>query len=270
MEENKIKLVLWAGNAPNHRALANKLHASFQLTALVIDKGVAATGGGWKKLPAKIFDRLFFIRLYDAWRSVQQKYTKLYPSWPDVPTLVVNGINSNETRSFTDQFQPDLIIVSGTGLVKGELLELQSKKGIVNLHTGLSPYVKGGPNCTNWCISEGKFGCVGNTIMWLDKGIDSGNLITTELVDVRNEPDLRAAHFKVMEAAHDLYSRAVRYLLSNEPPYNSVPQSTLGKGKLYYTRMWKFKAKWRLIRNWRNRRSFPLTDQVITIKLPNE
>ncbi|MBK8140456.1 MAG: hypothetical protein IPK57_05180 [Chitinophagaceae bacterium] len=75
--------------------------------------------------------------------------------------LRVESINNELVAAFTREINPDLIIVSGTGLVKEPLLSLPASIGIINLHTGLSPYVKGGPNCTNWCIANNEWHLVG-------------------------------------------------------------------------------------------------------------
>ncbi|MBK8140455.1 MAG: hypothetical protein IPK57_05175 [Chitinophagaceae bacterium] len=66
--------------------------------------------------------------------------------------------------------------------------------------------------------------------MWLNAGIDTGNIITTETIDIRNAIDLKQAHRMVMEHAHDLYIRAVEYLFSNTRPFNSGPSNPSVKG----------------------------------------
>src|SRR5262249_43989205 len=145
--------------------------------------------------------------------------------------------------------QPDLIIVSGTSLVKEPMISVPVSLGIINLHTGLSPYVKGGPNCTNWCISNDQWSLIGNTVLWLSAGIDSGNIILSERIDVSETKRLEDIHFGVMEHAHDIYLRAIRHILFKEPPYQSVQQKSLGKGNLYLSRMWGFSQKRRLLKN---------------------
>jgi methionyl-tRNA formyltransferase len=131
-----------------------------------------------------------------------------------------------------------LVAVSGTNLVGRKIIaEAASRRGIVNLHTGISPYVKGGPNCTNWCLATRKFDLIGNTVMWLDPGIDTGNIIATERTPLTGDEDLAELHWKVMEHAHDLYRRAIAKIASGEP-VASVPQSELGTGPVYYLADW--------------------------------
>lgn len=263
-----LNIVIWCGKAANQKALANKIASTYRVSGIVID-----TGSGKKKnsslgqLAGKIADRLRFRRIYTAWKDLLQYYENRFPEWPAVPILKVAGINDPETAAFTNQFQPDLIIVSGTGLVREPLLSTPASIGIINLHTGLSPFVKGGPNCTNWCIANNEWHLVGNTIMWLNAGIDAGHIITTETTDIRQAPGLGDAHRQVMEHAHDLYLRTINYLAATSPPYQSIPQETLGKGTLYLTKMWTTSKRKELLRNWKQRTSFGTNHSVKTIPL---
>ncbi len=271
MAVKKIKIVIWCGSAANQKALANKIAAEFDIAGIVID---THSGPPKKKkltrLPADLWDRFRFRIIYNAWGGLMNYYDRKFPGWPDVPQIKVPGINAKETEIFTSELQPDLIVVSGTALIKEPLLNLPVHIGIINLHTGLSPYVKGGPNCTNCCIANNEFQLVGNTIMWLNAGIDTGNIITTETINIQNADNLNTAHQIVMDHAHDLYLRAIRYLSETEPPYNAVPQSSVDKGKLYLTRMWTTAKKNDLLRNWEKRKSFIGNEIPKTISLKTD
>lgn len=268
MDLTKKKIVIWCGSAPNQKALANKIAAAFCLAGIVIDEGnVRQKKKKWSQLLLLLWDRIRFYKIYNAWGNLMKYYNKGFSEWPDVPIIMIRGINNTETESFTKAIRPDLIVVSGTSLIKAPLLNISASIGIINLHTGLSPYVKGGPNCTNWCIANNTFHLVGNTIMWLNAGIDAGNIITTENVDIRKCTNLNEAHRKVMEHAHDLYLRAIRYLCNKQAPYNSVPQDSIHKGNLYLTKMWTAKKRILVLRNWKKRRSVTLADYPATVPL---
>ncbi len=270
MELSKHGIVIWCGDAPNQRALAHKIAAKYNVAGIVVD--------GHKSLKVKkslaslftsVLDRVRFKKIYDAWKELMRSYDDKFPGWPDVPVIQVPSINNEQARVFTMNYKPDLVIVSGTGLVKEPLISLPVRIGIINLHTGLSPYVKGGPNCTNWCIANNEWHLIGNTIMWLNAGIDAGNLITTETLDIRNSSTLAEAHRAVMEHAHDLYIKAIGYLLQVVTfDYQSVPQQSLGKGNLYLTRMWTATKRKLLLRNWRKRYLTVRKQLPVTVPLP--
>lgn len=265
----EYKLVVWCGSSANQKALVNKIAEKFTIEGIVIDEQAAnRSSKRWSQVPRILLDRIRFWSLYEAWKKLMTFYNAKYTEWPNVKCLRVKNINSNEAKTFTKNIQPDLIIVSGTGLVKHPLLDIETSIGIINLHTGLSPYVKGAPNCTNWCIARNNWHLIGNTIMWLNAGIDAGNLIATETVDIRDAHSLLAAHIKVMEHAHTLYLKAIHYLLHANPPYISVPQNKLGKGELYLNKMWTTAERKRFYTNWRKRHFAVLKDQPTTIALP--
>lgn len=265
----KKRVVCWVGDAPNQRALVNKIAAANEVVGIVVDtkkqmikrKGLP---GWWEKL----INKIRFGRIDQAWSSMQQHYRTRFPNWPDVPMLNVDSINDPQTLSFTRDLQPDIIIVSGTSLVKEPIISLPLPIGIMNLHTGLSPYVKGGPNCTNWCIANNQWDLIGNTIMWLSAGIDSGNIITSERTNFDEKDDLPELHLKVMEHAHELYLRAIEYVSRAQGSYQSITQASLGKGNLYLTKMWTGEKKKKLLQNLRAERNMKQAENVQTIPLP--
>ena len=261
--------MIWCGNAPNQKALAVKIAKEFSVAGIVIEK---KTSGAKKENVAqlihKIWDRIKFRSIYNAWKNLQQFYAAAFVEWPSVPVLTAANINTKEVYDFTNKLSPDLIIVSGTSLIKQLLLDIPAIIGIINLHTGLSPYVKGGPNCTNWCIANNDWHLVGNTIMWINAGIDSGNIITTERIDIRNSDSLYTAQKMVMEHAHELYIKTIRYLNDTNSPYQSVAQTSLPAGRLYYTKMWNATTRSLLLKNWRKRKDVIPVSEPVTIKLP--
>lgn len=268
MALKKPKIIIWCGLGANQKALANKIASEFDVAGIVIDThSREQREKKINRIIAILWDRFRFRKIYNAWKNLMSYYDQKFTDWPNTAILKVPNINDERTRTFTEKLKPDLIVVSGTALIKKGFLNIPLSIGIINLHTGLSPYVKGGPNCTNWCIANNAFHLVGNTIMWLNEGIDSGNIITTETVNIQNAADLNEAHRLGMEHAHDLYIRAIRYLSNTSSPYNSVLQNYIDKGHLYFTKMWTAEKRKQLLRNWKKRRSFitPLPPKTISL-----
>lgn len=148
--------------------------------------------------------------------------------------------------------RPDMVLVSGTDLLQQPLIDLMGRHGrVMNLHTGLSPYVRGGPNCTNWALALGGFDLIGNTVMWIDAGIDSGNLVATERTPLDGRETLGQLHLKVMEHAHDLYCRAYRRAADGDE-LPSVPQASIAKGRLFLSKDWTAGRMLEAVTNFRN------------------
>lgn len=259
-----MKIVAWVGNQANQKALVNKIQQQFPLAAIVREVPAAKRKITFKLLVNAVIEKLLLKRIGQLWWGMLHFYDDKFKHWPDVNSIEVENINSDAAYEFTAALQPDIIIVSGTRLVKKKMIAIAPAIGILNLHTGLSPYIKGGPNCTNWCIATNQFHLIGNTIMWLDAGIDSGNIIATECTDLKPDDSLETVHIKVMEHAHDLYCRAIRHLA--EGKRNNVPQSSITTGITYYNKQWNLKNKYRLLKNFKKFKSFVKTEQYKNAK----
>ncbi len=247
-----MKIVLLCSGNQNQIALANKIASDFNLAGIIVEtrekKRESLSLG---KIFEKFLDRTIFYSIGKAWREMLQYYKNSYPTFPAIEKKEVKKINSLEAVEFIQRLKPDLLMVSGTSILKKEILSLSIPKGIANLHTGLSPYVKGGPNCTNWCLAKNKFYLIGNTIMWIDAGIDSGNIISSEQTFFDGNETLKDVHIKVMEHAHNLYCRVVKQIEKDFENSASVNQSSISKGITYYSKQWNWKNKLRLLQNLR-------------------
>src|SRR5690242_691570 len=125
MALKKPKIVIWCGAGANQKALANKIASEFEVAGIVID----IHSGPQKKrklssIPAIIWDRLRFKKIYNAWKNLMSCYDRQFIDWPEVPVLKVYNINDEQTRAFTEKHQPDLVVVSGTALIKKDLLTI--------------------------------------------------------------------------------------------------------------------------------------------------
>lgn len=240
-----MKIIAWVGDEPNQKALLNKISKKFQINGVILERRIVKRKITAKLIFEKIIERLFLFQVNDSWKNMHNYYSKKYPDYPKTKSIILENINCDEAYNFTLNERPDLIIVSGTRLINSKMLSLKPKFGILNLHTGLSPYIKGGPNCTNWCIAEQNFHLIGNTIMYIDEGIDSGNIIYSDYTPLTGLESLNEIHLKVMEHAHSIYVETIQKISNGYP--GSTPQSEIGEGITYYTKDWTLQSKIKLI-----------------------
>ena len=84
-------------------------------------------------------------------------------------------ISTKEALETFIKINPDLIVVYGTSIIKGEFINYFRNK-IINIHLGLSPYYRGsGTNYFPFVNNEPEY--CGATFMYLDEGIDTGKII---------------------------------------------------------------------------------------------
>jgi methionyl-tRNA formyltransferase len=92
------------------------------------------------------------------------------------PISIKKGeINNSEYVDLITTLNPDIIISYGCSIIKSSLIELFAGK-FINIHLGLSPYYRG--SGTNfWPFVNNELQYVGVTYMYIDKGIDTGEII---------------------------------------------------------------------------------------------
>lgn len=234
-----MKVVVLIGPGANHRALAGRLHQIHPLAHVAIVTPPAPKRR--QPIMPRLAARTIAWPLRRAWFAMLDHYETV-----STPGATSGGaatsrhldVNGASVSALIARERPELVVVSGTNLLRAPLIEQIAGHGrIMNLHTGISPYLKGGPNCTNWALALGRFALIGSTIMWLDRGIDTGNIIATEQTPLSGKERLDELHLRVMEHAHDLYARCYARAVAGEP-LPSVAQATIGTGLLRRSRDW--------------------------------
>lgn len=92
------------------------------------------------------------------------------------PVFIRKGqINDAEWVNHIKKLNPDFIISYGCSIIKSELIEIFEGR-FINVHLGLSPYYRG--SATNfWPFVNNEISCVGVTFMFIDRGVDTGEII---------------------------------------------------------------------------------------------
>jgi folate-dependent phosphoribosylglycinamide formyltransferase PurN len=243
-----MKIIAVFGEGSSQRALAHRLHRLFSLAHIA---RVRLEPKARRRIVPSIVSLTLARGLRKAWRRMLAGFEARYADWPPVPLSVHPSANDEELAELIEREKPDLVLVSGTDLLKKHTLDRIGTK-VMNLHTGISPYIRGAPNCTNWALALGEFDLIGNTVMWIDPGVDSGAIITTERTPLTGHETLTELHVKVMEHAHDLYCRAVGAFVAGRP-LPSVRQGSIAKGMVFRMRDWRSAAMLRAVFNYKFR-----------------
>lgn len=245
-----MKILAMVDPGPNQRALLCRLHQRVGLCAIaLIDLPRVSSRRKISGLGRRLAAVTVGIPFRLAWQALQRHYDATCPDWPAVERRSFASANDPALLEWCKQMAPGLIMVSGTDILRKQTIEALPAP-VVNLHTGLSPYIRGGPNCTNWALAIGRFDLIGNTVMWIDPGIDTGAIIATEQTPLDSHETIVSLHRKVMDHAHDLYVRVIERLAAGRP-VPRVAQASLGKGQLFYNRQWNAAAMLRALRNMR-------------------
>lgn len=111
-------------------------------------------------------------------RSEQDFFGSVVRCLPDAGpylSLPKGGVNDTATAERIRDAGADLLCAYGCSIVREPLLSLFPRR-FLNVHLGLSPYYRG--SGTNfWPLVEGKPEFVGATFMYIDAGVDTGEVI---------------------------------------------------------------------------------------------
>ena len=233
-----IDVVLFCCDGIFQRDLMWRLHENFRLRAIALQVDT-------KDSPVKRFSRyinpiaLRYLIARTKRRGYNQRANAMMralfyrdgspPSIPtDVPVTIVENINDPATEAILQRLRPDVVCVNGTRLIREPLLNWTSTLplGMINLHTGLSPYSRGG-NCNLFMLIERCPHLVGITVHHISKGIDSGDIIITARPELSPDDNFEMIDLKTFRLGNDCMVTAVRQL--QEGRAERVKQWTEGK-----------------------------------------
>ena len=168
-----MKIGILTSHNPRHIYLANELTKIADSTMVISSAmGLNPATSFYKKNSSDLMLNYF----KDRFESELNFFPDRYFNGQNQYLIVVgaNEINNIYVYQQLKEYNPDIIIVFGTNILKGEILTINHK--IINLHLGMSPYFNG--SSTNfWPMYQYKYEYVGITIHYIDAGVDTGNII---------------------------------------------------------------------------------------------
>ncbi len=141
-------------------------------------------------------------------------------------------INSDGFISFLEGLGPDLIAVLGSSVITPRVISIPLH-GMINLHSGLSPYYRGTWSY-GWPIVNGEPEYIGVTVHHVDAGIDTGDIIYQTRPVLDGHDDLNAIFLKVIAEGIELVTEAVEKIPNKgtEVSYKQEKEN----GRLYRSR----------------------------------
>lgn len=128
----------------------------------------------------------------------------------NIPYRVVSDHNHRRSEEFLHQVSPDLIVFTGGGLIRKNVL-LIPKLGILNCHSGILPEYRG-MDVVEWTAAEGHVSNVGlgATLHLMDQGVDTGPILKTAKIVLGNAINFEQIRSKLEVKMVDLMLDGVR------------------------------------------------------------
>ena len=132
------------------------------------------------------------------------------------------SINTQEALEHLRRWKPDLIVVLAYGqILKSSILEV-AKLGCINVHTSLLPAYRGAAPI-QWAIANGE-SSTGVTIMQMDEGMDTGDIILQRMVTIDSDDTAGFLHDRLAVAGAELLREAIHSIIdgrARRTPQNS-------------------------------------------------
>ncbi|MBZ9608350.1 methionyl-tRNA formyltransferase [Clostridium estertheticum] len=122
--------------------------------------------------------------------------------------------NNEEMIEMIKNLKPDFIVVVAFGqILPKEVLSIP-KYGCINLHASLLPKYRGAAPI-NWCVINGESKS-GNTTMLMDVGLDTGDILLTEEMELPGVMSAGELHDILMNSGAQLLVKTINGIVSNE------------------------------------------------------
>ncbi len=125
----------------------------------------------------------------------------------DIPVYTPQSLRTEEFSALLADIAPDLIVVVAYGKILPLSVLSFPKYGCINLHVSLLPKYRGAAPMQR-AIMEGERE-TGVTVMYMNEGLDTGDIIATEKFPITEEDDFESIHDKSAEIGSALLSKTV-------------------------------------------------------------
>lgn len=125
----------------------------------------------------------------------------------DLEVYQPKNVNSEEAIERIKECKPDFIVVVAYGqIIKKPILEIP-KYDIINVHASLLPKYRGAAPI-HWSIVNGETE-TGVTIMQVEEGLDTGDMILKESINIGKDDDASIIHDKLSELGGKMINTAI-------------------------------------------------------------
>ena len=130
----------------------------------------------------------------------------------DIPRMEVNKHNSPTCQEMLRDFEPELLVLGGTAILRPYLLEVPSR-GTVNAHPGLLPWLRGSSS-VGWAIYKDIE--IGSTVHFVEASIDTGPIILRRKLPVRRGATYESLVRQVITLSGELMAETVEMFDAGE------------------------------------------------------
>ncbi len=106
-----------------------------------------------------------------------------------IPVHYCQDLNDTNVIDCFHDYKPDLVVFTGGGLLRGEVLAAAGA-GVLNCHMGMLPKYRG-MDVVEWPILKGDIEHIGLTVHFMDEGVDTGDILRNRKVEFESGETIR-------------------------------------------------------------------------------
>lgn len=131
-----------------------------------------------------------------------------------IPVFQPTKIKQPDSVCELARYEADIFVVAAFGQILSEEILTMPKFGCINIHASLLPKYRGAAPI-QWALIDGEKE-TGVTIMQMDKGLDTGDMLAKSRVSITEEDTGESLHDKLAAAGADLITKTLPMLESGQ------------------------------------------------------
>jgi len=143
-------------------------------------------------------------------KQMAQPPVRIFAAAHQLPVFQPERVRDTGFLNLFRQLVPDLVVVAAFGqILPGEILELP-RLGCINVHPSLLPKYRGAAPL-NWTIIRGETR-TGVTIMQMDEGLDSGDILLQEETDLHPNETVGELHDRLAVLGAEMLVKTIEMI----------------------------------------------------------
>ena len=135
-------------------------------------------------------------------KKIMESPVKVFAQEHGLPVLQPEKVKNPDSIEALRKLNPELIVVAAFGQFLPESILTMPKYGCINVHASLLPKLRGGAPIHK-AIIDG-YTKTGITIMYMDKKMDNGDIISTSETEILDSDNLESLHDRLSIMGRDL------------------------------------------------------------------
>jgi len=204
----KSKIALITGPGLNHRYFINRLNREFPIECVLIEEVTYPNFTADSQKLQEAWEWFFRRRKEYEQNTFADSESWTRKNQPTFIPVATGQLNSTNTLKALQAQQPEVIILFGSSLIGRELMEYFPNR-IINLHVGLSGEYRGS-SCNFWPIYDGRLDCLGATLLKINAGIDTGEVLDQGTITIEEGDTEQSLMGKSLILGMDLTIQVLR------------------------------------------------------------